>query len=138
MDLSQWIAEYEAFLKHSGYAERAISRRRKHLSCLKRFLASLSLKSIEEFGPEQNRHFVDYWIRHSLRVKTNRKPNRRKYRFQPNHHHAVQQSLRSFFRWARSAGLVKREIFPWKAPVRGKYFFRRRRHTCSFAGIIKV
>jgi site-specific recombinase XerD len=122
MDLSQWIAEYEAFLQNNGYDERAISRRRKHLSCLKRFLASLSLKSIEEFGPEQNRHFVDYWIRHSLRVKTNRKPNRRKYRFQPNHHHAVQQSLRSFFRWARSAGLVKREIFPWKAPVRGKYF----------------
>jgi site-specific recombinase XerD len=121
MDLSQWIAEYEAFLQNNGYDERTVSCRRKHLSCLKRFLASLSLKSIEEFGPEQNRQFVDYWIRHHSRNNVSRKPNRRKYRFQPNHHHAVQQSLRSFFRWARSKGLVQRDIFPLKAPVRGNY-----------------
>lgn len=121
MDLSSWIADYETFLKNSGYAERTLSHRRKHLSCLERFLAILSLKTLEEFGPEQNRHFVDYWIRHSPWTKTNRKPNRRKYRFQPQHHHAVQQSLRSFFRWARSTGLVQRNIFPWKAPVRGNY-----------------
>lgn len=122
MDLARWIADYESFLRNSGYAERMIFHRRKHLACLGRFLISLNLKSMEEFGPEQNRRFVDYWIRHNSRKNTSRKPNRRKYRFQPQHHHAVQQSLRSFFRWARSAGLVQREIFPLKVPVRGNYF----------------
>jgi site-specific recombinase XerD len=121
MDLSRWIAEYEAFMKSNGYAERTISHRRKHLACLKLFLNSLGLKSLNQFQPEQNRQFVDYWIRHSPGAKTNWKPNRRKYRFQPQHHHMVQQCLRSFFRWARSKGLVQREIFPWKAPVRGNY-----------------
>lgn len=121
MELSYWIAEYESFLKNNGYAERTLSRRLKHLACLKSFMISLDLESLEDFRPEQNRHFVEYWIRHNPRNKTSRKPNRRNYRFQPKHHHAVQQSLRSFFRWARSTGLVQREIFPWKAPVRGNY-----------------
>ena len=122
MDLSSWIVEYEAYLKTSGYAARSISRRRKHLSCLECFVAGLGLRSMEEFGPEQNARFVDYWIRHHRDAKTVSRSNQRKYRFEPQHHHAVQQSLRSFFRWARSTGRVKRDIFPWKAPVRGNYF----------------
>lgn len=122
MDLSSWILEYEAYLKTSGYAASTCSRRRKHLSCLERFVASLGLKSLEEFGPEQNGHFVDYWIGHHRCAKTASRSNRRKYRFEPQHHTAVQQSLRSFFRWARSTGHVQRDIFPWKAPVRGNYF----------------
>jgi hypothetical protein len=54
MNLSSWIAEYEAYLHTSGYASRNISRRMKHLSCLEPFLAGLGLKSLEEFEPEQN------------------------------------------------------------------------------------
>ena len=126
MDLSSWIAEYETYLHLSGYALRNISRRIKYLSYLGPFVASLGLKSLEEFGPEQNAGFIDYWIRHGYYakgyVKQEGRSLRRKYRFQPLHHYAVQWSLRSFFRWARSTGRVQREIFPWKAPVRGNYF----------------
>jgi site-specific recombinase XerD len=122
VDLSSWISEYEAYLQTSGYATFIISRRKKHLSCLNGFVAGLGLKSHEEFGPEQNAHFVDYWIRHGPGAKTAWRSNRRKYRFKPHHHHAVQHSLRSFFRWARSTGRVQRDIFPWKASVRGNYF----------------
>jgi len=128
VDLSSWIAEYEAYMHTSGYTARAISRRMKYLSCLEPFVASLGLKSLEELGPEYNAHFVDYWIHHGQYAKGNtkggRKSCRRKYRFQPQHHFAAQQSFRSFFRWARSAGRVQREIFPWKAPVRGNYFLQ--------------
>jgi hypothetical protein len=126
MKLSSWIAEYEAYLHISGYAPRNISRRMKHLSCLEPFLAGLGLKSLEDFGPEQNANFVEYWVRHGLCAKApakqRRKSPRRKCRFRPQHHYAVQQSLRSFFRWARAAGRMQRETFPWKAPVRGTYF----------------
>ena len=126
MDLSCWIAEYEAYLNTSGYAPRNISRRMKYLSYLEPFVAGLGLKSLEEFGPEQNARFVDFWIHHGHaakgHVKRGRKSRRRKYRFQPQHHYAAQQSLRSFLRWARSTGRMQREVFPWKAPVRGNYF----------------
>jgi integrase/recombinase XerD len=121
MDLGSWIGDYETYLKNSGYTEATLSHRRKHLSCLALFLSGLRLKSLEEFKPKHNRLFVDFWIRHNPQAKPTRKANRRKYRFQPQHHHAVQQSLRSFFRWARFAGLVQRDIFPLKAPVRGNY-----------------
>jgi integrase/recombinase XerD len=121
MDLSLWITDYETYLKTSGYSERTVSSRRKHLACLKRFLTSLGLKSLDEFRPEQNRQFVDYWIRHNSRKSARRKPNRHKFRFRPNHHHTVQHCLRSFFRWARSNGFAQKDIFPRKAPVRRNY-----------------
>ncbi len=126
MDLPSWIAEYEAYLHTSGYTPRAISRRVKYLCCLEPFVASLGLKSLEEFGPEHNARFVDFWIQHGHAAKgyeeRKRKSHARKYRFQPQHHFATQQSLRSFFRWAWSTGRVRRDIFPRKVPVRGKYF----------------
>jgi integrase/recombinase XerD len=126
VDLSSWLAEYKAYLQTSGYAAVSVSRKMKYLSCLESFVTSLGLQSLEEFGPEQNARFVDYWIHHGYgakgQAKRGRGSPRRKYRFQPQHHYAAQQSLRSFFRWARSIGLVQREIFPWKAPVRGNYF----------------
>jgi integrase/recombinase XerD len=126
VDLSSWIAEYEVYLHRSGYTPRAISRRMKYLSCLEPFAVSLGLKSLEEFEPEHNARFVDYWIRHGNYAKgyakCGRRPHRRKYRFRPQHHFAAQQSFRSFFRWARSAGRMQKEIFPRKVPVRGNYF----------------
>lgn len=126
MDLSACIAEYEAYMHRSGYTARAIYRRMKYLSCLEAFVASLGLKSLEELGPECNAHFVNYWVRHGHCAKGNtkgrRRTCRRKYRFQPQNHFAAQQSFRSFFRWARSAGHVQREIFPRKEPMRGNYF----------------
>lgn len=126
MDLSSWITEYETYLHRSGYAPRSISRRIKYLSYLGPFVASLGLKSLEEFGPEQTAGFIDYWIRHSYfakgHIKHEGRSTRRKYSFQPPHHYALQWSLRSFLRWAYSTGRMHREIFPWKAPVRGNYF----------------
>ncbi len=126
MELSSWIAEYKAYMQTSGYPSRSVSRRMKHLSCLEPFVASLGVKSLEEVGSEQNAGFVEYWVSHGEHAKayleTGRKSQHRKYRFQPQHHYAVQQSLRSFFRWARSTGRMRKEIFPWKAPVRGNYF----------------
>jgi site-specific recombinase XerD len=126
VDLSSWIAEYEAYLHTSGYTPRAVARRMKYLSCLEPFVVSLGLKSLEELGPEHNARFVDYWIGHGHAAKRyakrKRKPHSRKYRFRPQHHFAAQQSFRSFFRWARSASRVQREIFPRKVPVRGNYF----------------
>lgn len=126
MDLPSWIAEYEVYLHTSGYTPRAISRRMKYLCCMEPFVASLGLKSLEEFGPEHNARFVDFWIQHGHaakgHVKRRRRSGRRKYRFQPQHHFATQQSLRSLFRWAWSTGRVQRDIFPRKIPVRGNYF----------------
>ncbi len=126
MDLSCWIAEYEAYLHTSGYSPRVVSRRMKYLSCVEPFVVSLGLKSLEELGPEHNARFVDYWICHGHAAKgyakRRRKSHGRKRRFQPQHHFAAQQSFRSFFRWARSAGHMGKDIFPWKATVRGKYF----------------
>jgi site-specific recombinase XerD len=126
MDLSSWITAYEDYLHISGYAPRNISRRIKYLSCLGPFVASLGLESLEEFRLEQTAGFIDYWIRHGYfakgHIKQDGRSARRKYSFQTPHHYAVQWSLRSFFRWARSTGRMQREIFPWKAPVRGHYF----------------
>jgi site-specific recombinase XerD len=98
----------------------------KYLSCLEPFMVSLGLKSFEEVGPEHNARFVDYWIRHGHAAKgyarRGTKSHGRRYRFQPQHHFAAQQSLRSFFRWARSAGHMRKDIFPRKPTVRGEYF----------------
>lgn len=122
LDLSLCLAQYEQHLRSSGYAERTLRVRGKHLRCLARFLESRGCTSLEAFEAEQSVDFVKYWIRHQPGAKTSRGTTRRS-RFQPRHHVAVGYSLRAFFRWARSAGYLEREVFPVRAPVRGNYVF---------------
>jgi integrase/recombinase XerD len=122
MDLTTWIADYDAYLKSHGYATRTLGFRLKYLSCLERFVKTQSLQSLEEFRPEQTVDFVEYWVGHQPWAKNSR-GFRRKYRFQPSHHIALQYSLHCFFRWAHSTGRLRRDIFPLQSPVRGRYFF---------------
>lgn len=122
MILTPWIADYEQYLRSSGYAERTIRTRLKHLHCLARFLETRPSESLEEFRAEETIDFIDYWIGHQPWAKTSRGLSR-KSRFAPRHHAALGYSLRSFFRWARSAGYLKRDVFPLRAPVRGNYIF---------------
>jgi len=121
MDLTTWIADYHAYLKSHGYATRTIGFRLKYLSCFERFVKSQGLKSLEEFMPEDTADFVRYWVRHQAWAKTSQ-GFRRKYRFQPPHHIALQYSLHCFFRWAHSSGRLRRDVFPLQPPVRGDYF----------------
>ena len=127
MDLKTWIADYQAYLKSHGYATRTLGFRLKYLSCLERFVKTQGLKSLEEFKPEHAADFVAYWVGHQPWAKNSR-GFRRKYRFQPSHHIALQCSLHCFFRWAHSTGRLRRNIFPLQPPVRGRYFFPHRGH----------
>ncbi len=122
MDLALWIADYETYLKSNGYASRTIAFRLKHLRCLNRFVEAVGLKTLEEFGPELASDFTDFWVRHQPWAKTS-KGFRRKSRFEPHHHIAVQYSLHCFFRWSFSTTRLQRNVFPLKSPVRGSYFF---------------
>lgn len=122
MDLVRLIADHEAYLKSHGYASRTIDLRLKHLSCLSRFVEATGLKTLEAFDPELASDFTDYWVHHQPWAKSS-KGFRKKLRFGPHHHIAVQYSLHSFFRWAYGAGRLQRNVFPLKPPVRGKYSF---------------
>lgn len=121
-DWAGWIADYAAYMKSSGYADRTRCRRLKHLSCFERFAERQGLQSLEEFAPEQTIGFVHYWVASQPGAKPSagfRRPSR----FQPHHHIALQYSLRSFFRWAHCTGRLHSDVFPWKPSVRGRYFF---------------
>jgi integrase/recombinase XerD len=122
MDLTAWMADYTGYMQSHGYAARTLSRRLKHLQALERFAAAQGWHSIQKFLPQHTEAFLDYWIRHHPGAKTSGgfKPNSR---FRPHHHLALQQSLRSFFRWAHATGRLPADLFPWRIPVRGFYHF---------------
>lgn len=122
MDFVHLIADYASYLKSHGYARRTIDFRLKHLSCLNRFVEATGLQTLEEFGPELASDFTDYWVRYQPWAKAS-KGFRKKLRFGPHHHIAVQHSLHSFFRWAHGAGRLQHNAFPLRPLVRGNYFF---------------
>ena len=122
MDLVRLIADYVSYLQSHGYARRTIDFRLKHLSCLNRFVEATGLQSLEAFGPELASDLTDYWVRYQPWAKTS-KGFRKKLRFGPHHHIAVQHSMHSFFRWAHGAGRLQRDVFPLRPLVRGDYFF---------------
>lgn len=122
MDFVRLIADYGSYLESTGYASRTIDLRLKHLNCLSRFAEATGLKTLEEFDPELASDFTDYWVRHQPWAKSS-EGFRKKLRFGPHHHIAVQHSLHSFFRWAYGTGRLQRNVFPLKPPVRGNYFF---------------
>jgi site-specific recombinase XerD len=122
LDLVRLIADYASYLKSHGYARRTIDFRLKHLSCLNRFVIATGLQSLEEFGPELANDLTDYWVRYQPWAKTS-EGFRKKLRFGPHHHIAVQHSLHSFFRWAHGAGRLQRDVFPLRPLARGDYFF---------------
>lgn len=122
LDLSRWIGDYMTYLKSNGYAAATIRRRFKHLTCLNHFVEARGLSTLEEFDPERTSDFTNYWVGHQPGAKTSQ-GFRRPTRFEPHHHFALQYSLRSFFRWAHSTGRLRRDVFPWKPSVRGRYFF---------------
>jgi site-specific recombinase XerD len=121
MDLAPWIVEYSMYLEANGYAAKTIGLRLGHLSCLNRFIGFRGMKTLEEFEPELESDFIDYWIKHHPKAKMSR-GFRRKSRSEPHHHPNVRFSLHCFFRWAHETGRLQRNTFPL-APVRGNYFF---------------
>lgn len=131
LDLTPWIAQYHTYMKSHGYAPLTISRRLKYLECFQYFVQSRGLASLEEFRPPQTIDFIHYWLGHHAWAKTSAGFSRQS-RFEPSHHIALQYSLRSFFRWAGSTGYLKRDTFPWRAPVRGHYFFRQTSEYLDF------
>jgi site-specific recombinase XerD len=122
LDFAAWIADYGTYLESTGYASRTIRSRMKHLSSLLVFVNARGLTTLEEFCPELAIDFTDYWVRHQPGAKTS-KGFLKKSRFKPHHHIAIQYTLHCFFRWAHSTGRLQRNVFPWKPPVRGNYFF---------------
>jgi site-specific recombinase XerD len=122
LDLVTWIADYADYMQTNGYASCTMDRRLKHLRCLNRFVATREMKTLEEFDPELASDLTDYWVCYQPGAQTSA-GFRRTCRFQPNHHMALQYSLRSFFRWAHCTGRLHRDVFPWKPAVRGRYFF---------------
>jgi site-specific recombinase XerD len=122
MNLTAWIADYTAYLQSHGYAARTLRRRLKHLEGFERFALRQGWNSLAEFSPQQTAAFLDYWIHHQPRAKSSL-GFKRKSRFQPHHHLALQYSLRSFFRWAYATGRLQADLFPWRVPVRGGYRF---------------
>lgn len=122
MDLALWIADYASFLDIHGHAAKVITSRLTHLSCLQRFVESIGLTTLEEFGPELGSNFIDYWVRHDPSARKSG-GFRKKSGFEPHHHQKVQFSLRSFFRWAHATGHLQSDPFPLAPSVRGNYFF---------------
>ena len=122
LNLAAWIADYQTYLESTGYTDRTIISRMKHLNCLIAFINARGLKSLEEFRPELAIDFNDYWVRHQPYAKSG-KAVLKKTRFKPHHHNEIQYSLHCFFRWAHSTGRLQHNVFPLKPPVRGNYFF---------------
>jgi integrase/recombinase XerD len=122
MDLVRLIADYESYLNSHGYAKRMIDSRLKHLHCLSRFAETIGLQTLERFDPQLTTDFTDYWVRYQPWAKSSN-GFRKKLRFGPHHHIAIQHSLHSFFRWAHCAGQLQRNVFPLKPLVQGNYFF---------------
>ena len=131
LDLTPWIDAYLRFMKQQGYARTTLHRRRKHLQYLERFVHQQGLLSLDDFRPQQSTDFIQYWVRHNPAAK-NSGGLRRLYRFGPPHHIALQFSLRSFLRWARSAGYLQRNLFPLREPAPGQYFFPQVRAYLHF------
>jgi site-specific recombinase XerD len=122
VDLAPWIADYERYLSAHGFKGRSHSLRLKYLRCFQRFIQSQGLVALEDFLPEQTAEFIDYWIQHYPGARTS--PGfTGKSRFQPQHHQALQHSLRAFFRWANSTGCLRRDPLAWQRPVRKIYSF---------------
>jgi len=84
-------------------------------------MEATGLQTLEEFDPQLASDFTDYWVRHQPWAK-GRKGFRKKLRFGPHHHIAIQYSLHVFFRWAYDAGFLRRNVFSLKRIVRGNYF----------------
>ena len=122
MDLVRLTADYAAYLKSHGYAERTIESRLRHLNCLSRFLEATGLQTLEEFEPQLASRFTDYWVRYQPWAKPS-KGFSRKLRFGPPHHIAIQYSLHSFFQWAYGTGRLQRNVFPLKPLIGGNYCF---------------
>jgi integrase/recombinase XerD len=122
MDLSAWITGYTAYLQAHGYASCTLSLRFKYLRGLERFVVRKAMSSLEEFTPQHVSAFVAYWVRHQPGAKPSPGLKRRS-RFKPHHHIALQYSLRSFFRWAHATGRLQSDPFPLRVPVRGPYHF---------------
>ncbi|MDA2938158.1 site-specific integrase [Acidobacteria bacterium AH-259-A15] len=131
LDLSPCIGEYHHYMKQGGYAATTRCRRLKHLHYLQAFVKQQGLTSLQDFRPQQSADFIDYWVRHNPGAKTSTGFNR-KSRFEPGHHIGLQYTLRSFFRWARSVGYLKRDTFPVREPVRGNYFFAQTTEYLDF------
>jgi site-specific recombinase XerD len=122
LDITPWIADYETFMHCNAYASRAIEDRLKHLACFNSFIDARGLEFLEQFGPELESDFVDYWIHHrSMCQKSGSFPS--KSRFNPRHNRNVQFSLRSFLRWAHAAGRLQQNAFPLRPSVQRSYFF---------------
>ena len=122
MDFVRLIADYASYLESHGYAKRTIDSRLRHLNCLNRFAEATGLQTLEGFNPQLTTDFTDYWVRYQPWAKSS-KGFRKKLRFGPHHHIAIQHSLHSFFRWAHCAGHLQRNVFPLKPSVQGNYFF---------------
>ena len=122
MDIAPWIADYEQYLQSNGYAVKTVGIRLKHLSCLNRFIEARGLRTLEQFGPELARDFIDDWIHHHPKAQKSRRFSS-KSRFKPHHNQDVQSSLRSFLRWAHTTGRLLHNAFPLRPPVGGGYFF---------------
>lgn len=122
MNLADWIADYGSYLDTHGYAAKTMMRRLTHLSCLQRYVEAVGLTTLEEFVPELGNDFIDYWVRHDPSARKSG-GLRRKSRFKPHHHQALQFSLRCFFRWAHATGRLQQDPFPLAPHVRGYYFF---------------
>ncbi|MEE8591668.1 MAG: site-specific integrase [Spirochaetia bacterium] len=122
LDLSPWIDEYETYLKAHGYTDKSIRSRLRYLGCFEQFVQARALTSLEAFRPAHMVEFIDYWLQNHPTARTSEGFSR-KQRFEPSHHIGLQYGLRSFLRWARSVGHLHCDLFPWREPVRGHYFF---------------